>query len=96
MGALVEHSLCMFLEGSKFETCTAEDLRKADRRRRGRPDGPMLGPGPDRQYRPVEGIRRGIRLCMDLGYADPDIRKMVSINTAQVLRLESLVEPGAD
>src|SRR6266853_3291029 len=28
MGAFVEHSLCMFLEGSKFKVCESEDLRK--------------------------------------------------------------------
>src|SRR5271165_766506 len=28
MGAFVEHSLCMFLEESKFKTCAEEDLRK--------------------------------------------------------------------
>ena len=28
MGAFVEHSLCMFIEGSKFKTQPSEDLRK--------------------------------------------------------------------
>ena len=28
MGAAVEHSLAFFLEGSKFKTCSAADLRK--------------------------------------------------------------------
>jgi hypothetical protein len=28
MGAFIEHSLCMFLEGSKFKIATAEDVLK--------------------------------------------------------------------
>src|SRR3712207_5409082 len=28
MGATVEHSLCMFLEGNKFQSCAPEDLKK--------------------------------------------------------------------
>jgi hypothetical protein len=38
---------------------------------------------------PIEGFRRGIRMCMDLGYDDDDIRKMVSTNTARMLGLEA-------
>ena len=38
---------------------------------------------------PIEGIRRGIKLCMDLGYSDEDIRKMVSLNAARTLGIEA-------
>ncbi|MDC7784688.1 DUF6282 family protein [Rhodoplanes sp. TEM] len=89
LGAYVEHSLCMFLEGSKFKTRTAEDLKAQ-----------IDAAGVDRTilcsdlgqtgvYSPLEGFRRGIRLCMDLGYADADIRKMVSTNAARAFRLEA-------
>ena len=37
---------------------------------------------------PLEGFRRGIKLCIDLGYADEDIRKMVSAQRRQVLGIE--------
>jgi len=41
--------------------------------------------------RPIEGFRRGISLCLDLGYSATDIRKMFSINAAKLFGLESLV-----
>lgn len=89
MGAFVEHSLCMFVEGSKFKTRNAEDLRHL-----------IEAAGVDRTVMcsdlgqtgtisPVEGFRRGIRMCMDLGYGDADIRKMVSTNTARMLGIEA-------
>jgi hypothetical protein len=95
MGALVEHSLCMFLEGSKFKTCSSEDLRRQ-----------IDAAGVDRTilcsdlgqvgvFSPLEGFRRGVELCLDLGYRDADIRKMVSTNTARVLGLEALVATEA-
>jgi Family of unknown function (DUF6282) len=95
MGALVEHSLCMFLEGSKFKTCSSEDLRRQ-----------IDAAGVDRTilcsdlgqvgvFSPLQGFRRGVELCLDLGYRDADVRKMVSTNTARVLGLEALVATEA-
>lgn len=89
MGAFVEHSLCMFLEGSKFKTQPEEELRKH-----------IDAAGVDQTilcsdlgqtgvFSPLEGFRRGIRLCMDLGYSDEDIRKMVSLNAARAIGLEA-------
>jgi hypothetical protein len=91
MGAIVEHSLCMFLEGSKFRIASADDLRRQ-----------IDAAGPDRTilcsdlgqvgvFSPLEGFRRGVALCLDLGYEDADIRKMISTNTARLLGLEALV-----
>ena len=89
MGAFVEHSLCMFLEGSKFKTCEEEDLRKHI-------DAAGIGQtilcsdlGQTGVFSPIEGFRRGIRLCMKLGYADDEIRKMVSLNAARALGIEA-------
>lgn len=95
MGAYVEHSLCMFLEGSKFKTRSAEDLRQQ-----------IEAAGVDRTilcsdlgqvgvFSPLEGFRRGVRLCLELGYSDEAIRRMVSTNTAHVLGLEELVSQAA-
>jgi hypothetical protein len=95
MGASVEHSLCMFLEGSKFRTRTADDLRRQ-----------IDAAGIDQTilcsdlgqvgvFSPLEGFRRGVELCIDLGYRDADIHKMVSTNTARVLGIEALVAAGA-
>lgn len=89
MGAYVEHSLCMFIEGSKFKTRTAEDLRQQ-----------IDAAGVDQTimcsdlgqvgvFSPLEGFRRGVRLCLELGYGDDDIRKMVSTNAARAFGLEA-------
>jgi Family of unknown function (DUF6282) len=89
MGVFVEHSLCMFLEGSKFKTCSAEDLRRHI-------DTAGVGQtvlcsdlGQTGAFSPIEGFRRGIKLCMDLGYTDEQIREMVSLNAARMLGVEA-------
>lgn len=95
MGAYVEHSLCMFLEGSKFKTRSAEDLHQQ-----------IEAAGIERTilcsdlgqvgvFSPLEGFRRGVRLCLELGYSDEAVRRMVSTNTARVLGLEELVPQAA-
>jgi hypothetical protein len=89
MGAAVEHSLCMFLEGNKFQTSAPEDLKKHIDA--AGIDNTILCSdlGQVGNIHPIEGIRRGIRLCMDLGYSDDDIRKMVSLNAARTLGIEA-------
>ena len=88
MGAYVEHSICMFLVGSKFKVRSAEDLRLQ-----------IDAAGVDQTilcsdlgqvgvFSPLEGFRRGVELCMDLGYSDDHIHRMVSTNTARALGLE--------
>jgi hypothetical protein len=87
MGAFVEHSLCMFIEGSKFKTCESADLRKHIDA--AGVDQTLLCSdlGQTGTIGPIEGIRRGIKLCMELGYSDDEIRKMVSSNAARMLGL---------
>ena len=92
MGAFVEHSLCMFVEGSKFKTRSAEDLRKHIDA--AGVDQTVLASdlGQTGTISPLEGLRRGIRLCIDLGYDDKHIRKMVSSNAARMLGIEINVD----
>ena len=94
MGAMVEHSLAFFLEGSKFKTRSAEELRQQIQA--ASIDSTILCSdlGQVGVFSPLEGFRRGIELCMDLGYPDPDIHKMVSTNAARVLGFETLVTPA--
>ena len=87
MGAFVEHSLCMFVEGSKFKVCDGDDLRKHI-------DAAGIARtilcsdlGQTGTLSPLEGFRRGVRLCIDLGYADDEIRAMVSTNAANAFGL---------
>lgn len=88
MGAYVEHSLCMFIEGSKFKTCESEDLGKHIEAAGVDQTVLCSDLGQTGTIGPIEGIRRGIKLCMDLGYSDDQIRKMVSSNAARMLGLD--------
>ena len=77
MGAYVEHSLCIFLEGSKFKVAGPEDMRKH-----------IEAAGVDKTimcsdlrqpgvFSPLEGFRRGVKMCLDLGYSDAEVHAMV-------------------
>jgi uncharacterized protein DUF6282 len=88
MGAQVEHSLCMFLEGSKFKTASAEDLRHHIDAAGVEQTILCSDLGQVGVFSPLEGFQRGVALCIDLGYDDADIHKMVSTNTARVLGIE--------
>jgi len=88
MGAYVEHSLCMFIEGSKFKTCESDDLGKHIEAAGVDQTVLCSDLGQTGTIGPIEGIHRGIKLCMDLGYSDDQIRKMVSSNAARMLGLD--------
>jgi hypothetical protein len=88
MGAFVEHSLCMFIEGSKFKTCESEDLRKHIDAAGVAQTVLCSDLGQTGTIGPLDGLRRGIRLCMDLGYTDDEIRKMTSTNAARMLGID--------
>jgi hypothetical protein len=89
MGAFVEHSLCMFIEGSKFKTFNGEDLRRHIDAAGVEQTILCSDLGQTGSISPLEGFRRGIKLCMDLGYDDEQIRNMVSLNTARALGIEA-------
>ncbi|MGH6913112.1 MAG: DUF6282 family protein, partial [Geminicoccales bacterium] len=87
MGAYLEHSMCMFIEGSKFKFYEPENLRHMIEA--GTVDRTILGSdlGQVGNPRPVEGFRNVIATCLDLGYGEPDIRKMVSENACRLMGL---------
>ena len=92
MGAYVEHSLCMFLEGSKFKVAGPEDMRKhieAAGVSRTIMCSDLGQPG---VFSPLEGFRRGVKMCLDLGYSDTEVHAMVSTNAAMAFGLEADVE----
>src|SRR3546814_2667253 len=83
MGAYVEHSICMFVEGSKFKFYDPETLDALIKA--GTLDRTILGSdlGQVGNPHPVDGFRAVIGTCLDLGYGEDDIRKMVSTNAAR-------------
>jgi hypothetical protein len=89
MGAFVEHSLPMFLEGSKFKVCAEEDLKKHIDAAGIEQTILCSDLGQVGMFSPLEGFRRGVKLCIRLGYTDEQIQKMVSTNAARAFGLEA-------
>jgi hypothetical protein len=90
MGAYIEHSLCMFIKVPKrkrdpFPPEELDQLIKA-----GTVDRTILASdlGQRGADHPVQGFRNVIRICIDLGYSDEDIHKMVSRNALDLLGIE--------
>lgn len=91
MGAFIEHSCCMFLDGCKFRIGGAPELiaqieAAGVENTMFSSDLGQVGKG---AFHPIEAFRRSIKICIDGGYSDEDIRKMVSGNTARALGLEA-------
>ena len=89
MGAFVEHSLCMFLEGSKFKVCSEEDLGRHIEAAGVEQTIMCSDLGQTGVFSPLEGFRRGVKLCLKLGYTDAQCHAMVSTNAARAFGLEA-------
>ncbi|MDF3883016.1 DUF6282 family protein [Cupriavidus basilensis] len=90
MGAYVEHSMCMFAENSKFRFYEPKMLKAMIEA--GTVDRTILGSdlGQVGNPRLVDGFRSVIEICLDLGYSESDVRKMVSSNAAALVGLEEI------
>ncbi len=88
-GAYLEHSLCMFIPGSLYHCYSADALDEMIRA--GGVDHTILGSdlGQVGNPTPVEGFRHVIATCLDLGYSEDDIRKLISSNACALLGLEA-------
>ncbi|BAK66204.1 hypothetical protein SLG_15290 [Sphingobium sp. SYK-6] len=86
-GAFIEHSLCMFIPGSRFQYYPHEELR--DVINAGGTEQTILGSdlGQVNNPTPVTGFRSVIRLCIDLGFDDDAIRRLVGGNAARLIGL---------
>ena len=89
MGAFVEHSICLFIEGSKFKIADGDELKKHIEAAGVDQTVMASDLGQTGIFSPIEGMRRGVKLCIDLGYCDDDIRKMFSLNAARMLGIEA-------
>jgi hypothetical protein len=89
MGAYLEHSCCMWagVQGKHYTLDSLDQVIKA-----GGVDATIIGSdlGQVGNPTPVEGFRHVIGMCIELGYSDADIRKMISSNA---IRLVGLDEP---
>ncbi len=87
MGVYVEHSMCMFAENSKFRFYQPDKLQAMIQA--GTVDRTILGSdlGQVGNPRLVDGFLNVIEICLDLGYSEADVRKMVSTNAADLVGL---------
>jgi Family of unknown function (DUF6282) len=87
MGVFIEHSMCMFAENSKFKLFEPETLKGlieaagVDRTILGSDLGQAGNP------RLVDGFLNVIEICLDLGYSEAEVRKMVSTNAVNLVGL---------
>jgi hypothetical protein len=88
MGAFIEHSLCMFVKVSKRDPLPADELDVLIKA--GGVDQTILASdlGQRGNDHPVQGFRYVINVCLDLGYSDLDIKKMISLNPLRLVGLD--------
>ena len=89
MGVYLEHSMGMFVEGSKFkfyDPPVLDQIIKA-----GTVERTILGSdlGQVGNPRLVDGFRGVIGTVLDLGYTEAEVRKMVSSNAADLVGLSA-------
>jgi len=87
-GAYVAHSLCMFIPESRFQYYPSEELKAVIEA--GGTERTILGSdlGQINNPTPVSGFRAVIRLCIELGFDDPTIRRLVGGNAAELIGLQ--------
>ena len=88
MGVYVEHSMCMFVPGSKFKFYDPKDLN--DMIIAGTVDHTILGSDLGQLGNPklIDGFKNVIETCLDLGYSAGDVKKMTSTNAANLIGLD--------
>jgi hypothetical protein len=86
-GVYMEHSMCMWVPGSKFKFYDDQFLREVIEA--GTVDLTILGSDLGQQGNPsiAEGFRNVIGQLLDLNYSDEDIRKMTSGNASRLMNL---------
>lgn len=84
-GVYMEHSMCMWVPGSKFKFYDPEFLQQVIEA--GTVDLTILGSDLGQQGNPsiIDGFRSVIATVLDLGYSDDDVRKMTSHNAARLM-----------
>ncbi len=96
MGAYIEHSMCMFIDGSRFQHFPSDELQ--DVVKAGGVDRTILGSDlcQVKAPRPVEGFKLVIRLCLEFGYTPEEIRKLIGLNACQLMGIDPAVEMAAE
>ena len=94
MGAYLEHSICQVIDCASrhFDENDLDAFIKA-----GSVAKTILGSdlGQSKNPLPVEGFREVIRMCLNLGYGEADIRRMVGLNACELAGIVPAVVPAA-
>ena len=87
MGVYLEHSMCMFMTGSKFHFYQPDDLNAMIKA--GTVEKTILGSDLGQVGNPtlIDGFRRVIETVLDLGYTEAQVRRMVSGNASELMGL---------
>ena len=80
MGAYLEHSMCMFIPGSIYQFYNHDTLKSLVTA--GTVEKTILGSdlGQNKNPHPVDGFRSVVEMCLDIGYSDAEIRRMIGGN----------------
>ena len=91
-GAYIEHSICMFTPESRFKFFDSENLRQLIEA--GTIEKTILGSdlGQINNPTPVEGFKAVIKICIELGYNDEQIKAMIGGNAAKLMGLPTMDE----
>lgn len=92
MGAMIEHSSCLFLSGSKFKRFGGEDLKRQIDAAGVQNTILCSDQGQKGEMSPIEGFRSVISLCLSLGYTADEIRMMTSTNAARAFNIDVQTE----
>ena len=92
MGAYLEHSMCMFIPGSIYQFYDHDRLKSLITA--GTVEKTILGSdfGQNKNPHPVDGFRNVVEMCLDIGYSDAEIRRMIGGNACELMGLEQLRE----
>jgi hypothetical protein len=85
MNVYIEHSMCMFADDSKFRFYEPQQLKGMIEA--GTVERTILGSDLGQVGNPklTDGFRNVIEICLDLGYSEAQVRKMVSTNAAELM-----------
>jgi hypothetical protein len=86
-GVYMEHSMCMWVPGSKFRFYDPEFLGQVIEA--GTVDLTILGSDLGQKGNPtiVDGFRSVIETALEIGYSEADVRKMTATNAATLMGL---------
>jgi len=90
MGAYLEHSMCMFIEGSIYQFYDNDNLRALVEA--GTIEKTILGSdlGQNKNSLPVDGFRSVVGICLEIDYSEEEIRRMTGGNACELMGLEQV------